>query len=159
MNLDRSVADGLCAWLIREARLISSPALFLNSFGERLRDTGLGVTRITTGVPTLHPNIDSFSGLWELGVRNDARREAGGPEIGFGIALHFGDVLYGNVGGESRLDFTATGPAVNLASRIEGLTRELEGPVLVSAEFAAAHGGTFEPLGQSALKGIAEEKP
>lgn len=89
-----------------------------------------------------------------LTAANAARAEAGEPQIGTGIALHFGDVVYGNVGGKARLDFTVIGPAVNLASRIEGLTREVDRPVLVSAEFAALHGGDFEPLGEFAFKGI-----
>ena len=89
---------------------------------------------------------------------NDARSDAGQPEIGCGIALHFGDVHYGNVGGANRLDFTVIGPAVNLASRIEGLTRELARPVLVSAEFAALCGDNFELMGEFALKGIGEKR-
>ncbi|MCP4327493.1 MAG: adenylate/guanylate cyclase domain-containing protein [Alphaproteobacteria bacterium] len=93
-----------------------------------------------------------------LADRNVVRKAEARPLIGFGIALHVGDVLYGNVGGESRLDFTVIGPAVNLASRIEGLTRELDRTVLVSAQFAALHGGEFEPLGEFAFKGIAEKR-
>ena len=93
-----------------------------------------------------------------LAETNAARRDAGEPEIGCGIALHFGDVHYGNVGGEHRLDFTVIGPAVNLASRIEGLTRELERQVLVSAEFAAVSEAEFELLGEFALKGVGEKR-
>ncbi len=89
---------------------------------------------------------------------NRERAAAGAPEIGCGIALHVGDVLYGNVGGANRLDFTVIGRAVNLASRIESLTRELARPVLVSDAFAAAHGGDFEDLGRFDLKGIAEAR-
>ena len=94
----------------------------------------------------------------ELSARNEARRAQGASEIEFGVALHFGDVLYGNVGGENRLDFTVIGPAVNLASRIEGLTRDLNRPILVSADFAATHRGTFESLGKFNLKGIAQAR-
>jgi len=93
-----------------------------------------------------------------LAAVNAARAGAGKPEIGCGVALHFGDVLYGNVGGENRLDFTVIGPAVNLAARIEGLTRQLDEPILASAAFAAVHGGDFELLGEFNLKGITEKR-
>ena len=88
---------------------------------------------------------------------NRERRQDDKPAIDCGIALHVGEVLYGNVGGRKRLDFTVIGPAVNLASRIESLTRELARPVLVSQAFADLHGGAFDALGAFALKGIAEE--
>ena len=88
------------------------------------------------------------------GVNRD-RRAGGHHAIDCGIALHFGDVVYGNVGAETRLDFTVIGPAVNLASRIEGLTRELQRPLLTSEAFASLHGGDFERLGDFDLKGIA----
>ena len=54
-----------------------------------------------------------------------------------GVGLHLGDVFYGNVGAAGRLDFTVIGPAVNLAFRIEGLTKVLGRPLLLSREVAA----------------------
>ena len=54
----------------------------------------------------------------------------------FGLALHIGEVLYGNIGGGQRLDFTCIGPAINLAARIEKLTGKLGRTILVSGEFA-----------------------
>ncbi len=86
---------------------------------------------------------------------NDARIAAGAGRINYGIALHIGDVMYGNIGGENRLDFTVIGPAVNLASRIEGLCGELNRPVLLSAGFAAACGSIVQDLGTFPLKGLA----
>jgi adenylate cyclase len=96
--------------------------------------------------------------LADLATLSVARAAAGKPKIECGIALHFGDVLYGNVGSANRLDFTVIGPAVNLASRIEGLTRQIDERVLASAAFAAIHGGHFEMVGEFDLKGIAEKR-
>ncbi len=94
-----------------------------------------------------------------MAERNGTRAAVGKAEIGYGIALHFGDVLYGNVGGQNRLDFTVIGPAVNLASRIEALTRDVDRALLVSGEFAALHSGAFEELGNYTFKGITGERP
>lgn len=85
---------------------------------------------------------------------NVARRDAAQAEIGYGIALHLGDVMYGNIGGENRLDFTVVGPAVNLASRIEGLCRELNRSVLLSADFVAASEVAAQAVGTFPLKGL-----
>ena len=52
---------------------------------------------------------------------NRERADAGLPRIEYGIALHVGDVMYGNIGSKTRLDFTVIGPAVNLSARIETL--------------------------------------
>src|SRR5206468_1284194 len=60
---------------------------------------------------------------------NSERRAAGKAALDFGIALHLGEVLYGNIGTSERLDFTILGSAVNEASRIEGLCRPLGRPV------------------------------
>ena len=68
-------------------------------------------------------------------------------------------MLYGNVGGSDRLDFTVIGPAVNTATRIEGLCKELGRNVLLSGDFAALCEGAVEPLGSFALKGLASAQP
>ena len=54
----------------------------------------------------------------KIAVRNLERRSAGEPEIHFGLALHLGEVSYGNIGAPARLDFTVIGPAVNHAARL-----------------------------------------
>ena len=54
----------------------------------------------------------------------------------FGVALHVGRILYGNIGGGSRLDFTCIGPAINLAARLEKLTGKLHRTVVASEGFA-----------------------
>ncbi len=86
---------------------------------------------------------------------NAARIGRSEPAIQYGTALHVGDVIYGNIGGENRLDFTVIGPAVNLAGRIEGLCRELGRPLLLSEAFVSAATVTVEAMGRFSLKGIA----
>lgn len=71
-----------------------------------------------------------------------------------GMALHLGEVLYGNIGSAGRLDFTTIGPAVNLTARLEPLTRELDRPILTSAPFAAACSLPLEKLGSFTIRGF-----
>jgi class 3 adenylate cyclase len=61
--------------------------------------------------------------------------------------------MYGNIGAPDRLDFTAIGPAVNLASRIEGLCRPLGYPVLISEAVSAACSAELAPLGRHSVRG------
>jgi adenylate cyclase len=86
---------------------------------------------------------------------DEARRRDGAAPLPFGVALHLGEVLWGNIGAADRLDFTAIGPAVNLVSRLEGLCRPLDRAVLVSGAFAAEAAAPLIPLGTHALRGIA----
>jgi class 3 adenylate cyclase len=83
------------------------------------------------------------------------RRGQGLPPLSFGVALHLGEILWGNVGAADRLDFTAIGPSVNLVSRLEGLCRPLGRTVLISSTVAAETGAALVPLGTHALRGIA----
>ncbi|MEM7300798.1 MAG: adenylate/guanylate cyclase domain-containing protein [Pseudomonadota bacterium] len=76
-------------------------------------------------------------------------------DLRFGVGLHVGDVFYGNIGGESRLDFTVIGSAVNQVSRIEGLCGALDEPVLVSTEFQQFSGKNYRSTGLHQLKGVA----
>lgn len=82
--------------------------------------------------------------------------EEGKTGLTCGVALHIGDVMYGNVGADARLDFTVIGPAVNLVSRIEPLCGSLNVPLVISAQLAGALPGPLRSLGRHALKGIAE---
>ena len=63
---------------------------------------------------------------------NEKNGETGRAPLNYGIGVHVGDVMYGNIGSRSRLDFTVIGPAVNMASRLETLTKQLGKPVLLS---------------------------
>jgi adenylate cyclase len=83
-----------------------------------------------------------------------ARRQQGQPPLRFGVAVHLGEILWGNIGAADRLDFTAIGPAVNLVSRLEALCRPLDKAILVSGAVAAETGLPLIPLGTHALRGI-----
>jgi adenylate cyclase len=100
---------------------------------------------------------EAMSGLDRL---NRHRAEAGKPPAEVDLALHIGEVLYGNVGAADRLDFTVIGPAVNEAARIETLCEPLGRKVLVSAEFAYAAGNCtgLRPLGRHRLRGVREPR-
>ena len=76
----------------------------------------------------------------------------------FGLALHIGKVLYGNIGGGNRLDFTCIGPAVNLAARLEKLAGKLGRVIVASDEFASYCATHFQALGKFPLAGFASEQ-
>jgi len=78
--------------------------------------------------------------------------------IEYGLALHVGDVMYGNIGSDTRLDFTVIGPAVNLTARIESMCRQLDRPLLLSSDFVRLGGISAQSLGAFPLKGIALER-
>ncbi|SCB57530.1 adenylate cyclase [Rhizobium aethiopicum] len=90
-------------------------------------------------------------------IHLDQMRQAQGlAPLPFGAALHFGEILWGNIGAADRLDFTAIGPAVNMVSRLEGLCKPLGHSVLISGEVAANTEAVLTPLGEHVLRGIAE---
>lgn len=91
---------------------------------------------------------------------NERRIAANLPTTDMYLGLHVGEVFYGNIGSEERLDFTVVGPAVNEVSRIASMCRSLDQPVLTSSAFAVA---IDEPkrllvsVGRYALRGV--ERP
>ena len=75
--------------------------------------------------------------------------------VRFGLALHLGEVLYGNIGSGNRLDFTCIGPGVNLAARLEKVAAKLGRTVVASAEFVSHFSDEFVPLGKFSMAGFA----
>jgi adenylate cyclase len=76
--------------------------------------------------------------------------------FGFGVALHVGKILYGNIGGGNRLDFTCIGPAVNLAARLEKIAGRLHRTIVASAEFSHVSGGGWTDLGEFPIAGFSK---
>ena len=72
----------------------------------------------------------------------------------FGVALHIGEILFGNIGGMSRLDFTCIGPAVNLAARLEKIAGKLSRTVVASSAFADVSSNGWTDLGEFPIAGF-----
>ncbi|NBN78564.1 hypothetical protein GWI72_09820 [Microvirga tunisiensis] len=116
--------------------------------------------------------LDAEIAVAGLGVSPPAELSGidGWAPLQSGIGLHVGDVFFGNVGAANRLDFTVIGSAVNTASRVEGLTKPLARPILMTAPVAEAVAvatgttarttaratGAVESLGRHSLRGLPE---
>jgi adenylate cyclase len=89
---------------------------------------------------------------------NKKHSESGRAPLNYGVGVHVGDVMYGNIGSRTRLDFTVIGPAVNMASRLEALTKQLGRKVLLSRAFADFVQSDFdlERVGEHAVRGFSE---
>ena len=102
-----------------------------------------------------------------LAAADDARRRLGasgttatGEALDFGISLHLGQVIHGNVGVPERLQFTLVGSAVNEVVRVQDLTKRLGCPLLATAPFASAVPSVpWRPLGEHALRGLESPMP
>jgi adenylate cyclase len=87
---------------------------------------------------------------------NEELAAEGTAPLRFGLALHCGEVEFGNIGAKRRIDFTVIGPAVNHASRLEGLTKVVQQPLLLSDSFARTLGKPLRSLGSHVLRGVRE---
>jgi adenylate cyclase len=76
----------------------------------------------------------------------------------FGVALHVGRILYGNIGGGNRLDFTCIGPAVNLAARLEKIAGRLRRTIVASEGFAGICSGGWSDLGEFPIAGFSKDQ-
>jgi adenylate cyclase len=103
----------------------------------------------------LHAVAEAQKAMTALNAKNG---ETGRAPLNYGIGVHVGDVMYGNIGSTTRLDFTVIGPAVNMASRLEALTKQLGKPVLLSRAFADLVKSDFdlEPVGEYPVRGFSD---
>ncbi|TSD89034.1 adenylate/guanylate cyclase domain-containing protein [Mycobacterium sp. KBS0706] len=97
--------------------------------------------------------LDAFAGLDAM---NDRRRAEGLDAIDAGIALHVGEVIFGNIGAPDRLDFTVVGPEVNRAARIEQMTKLVGRRILTSSRFAELSPVRLVSAGTRRLRGVAQ---
>jgi adenylate cyclase len=132
-----------------------------NRKGEILKFIGDGMLAIFPAeddddfsASSVHALEAAAEGLARLDAVNQMRRGVGRSELKIGIGLHLGEVIYGNVGSAGRLDFTVIGPAVNLASRLEDLTKRLGRPMLFSSAFARVCPRPLVSLGFQPVRGL-----
>jgi adenylate cyclase len=118
------------------------------------------------GLPTASPH-DAFNALRcaelmlkELDAWNEARADRGEPPLAIGVGLNYGPAVLGDVGTEHSLSFTVIGDTVNIASRLQGLTRELKTPLVVADAILKQIGGDLanlplklQDLGERELRG------
>jgi adenylate cyclase len=136
--------------------------------GEILKFLGDGVLAVFLPAPGRDPasvGAASLAAARELLARvadlNRAETAAGNPALEVDVALHTGEITYGNVGTAERLDFTVIGPAVNEAARLEALCGALGRHLLVSdavVRAAPAMAASLRSLGRHALRGVREPR-
>lgn len=134
----------------------------LDHGGEVLKFIGDAVMAIFPFDETERPAVDMCRAAMSTAreaiakvERCNAEREGCGlPPIQFGVSLHVGQVMYGNVGTERRLDFTVVGPAANEATRLERLCKRLGTPIVASARFNEIFPDELTPLGAHELAGV-----
>ena len=93
-----------------------------------------------------------------IAALNEKNSQTGRAPLNYGTGVHVGDVMYGNIGSRTRLDFTVIGPAVNMASRLETLTKQLGRTVLLSRAFADFVKSDFdlERVGEYPVSGFSD---
>jgi adenylate cyclase len=128
-----------------------------------LGDGTLAIFRSPALADACHAAIEAERSLRErIAEVNERRRERGVAVTDVYLGLHVGEVFYGNIGSEDRLDFTVVGSAVNEASRIAAFCRSVERDVLLSPDFHEAAPGQDREIcvsvGRYALRGIGQPR-
>lgn len=116
---------------------------------------------VTFGTPKPNPDDCNRAIKCALSMRNalkkfnEERSKLGFPNTEIGIGIHFGSVVSGNIGSESRLEYTVIGDSVNLASRIESQCKEFGRDILFSEIFANKIDDTYpkQMVGEVSIRG------
>lgn len=85
---------------------------------------------------------------------NGERESRGEPALDFGLGLHVGEVLFGNIGVPERVEFSVVGPAANEVARLESLTKKVGERILVSKSFADSMNDNWVRVGEYKLRGV-----
>jgi adenylate cyclase len=99
----------------------------------------------------------AFKASARMASLNEERKQKGLAEIGYGIGLHVGNVMFGNVGLTDRLTFSAFGSAVNEVQRLQTLTKKYPQRLIASKDFATYTGGGWVTLGKEKLAGVGQK--
>jgi adenylate cyclase len=89
---------------------------------------------------------------------NQQRQEKGEQPLEYGLGLHIGDVMYGNIGSPERIEFTVVGAAANMAARVESQCKVLGKSLLISSDFADSFPGQLQSVGHHQFDGIDEKQ-
>lgn len=139
-------------------RFIGDAALAIFPFGPSSDETPDSSAREAAQVCSraLDAAVDARA---RMASQNASRSAAGQPPLGYGIALHVGDVTYGNIGTAERLEFTVVGSAANEAARIETMTKTLGHQILISERFAAiSKDDRYRSVGRHELRGLTDKQ-
>ena len=156
---ERMGPEALIALLNRYFRTISAVVVEHGGLVTRLGgDSLLAVfgTPLNPAEDHAHRAVQAAWGLMPaLAAFNQAQVRQGEPTVRIGVGVATGPVLAGNVGSEERLEYTVLGDAVNLASRLEAMTKELEAKILLSEETARAveAWAPLQPIGRVSVRG------
>ncbi|WP_430441727.1 adenylate/guanylate cyclase domain-containing protein [Shinella sp.] len=134
--------------------------------GDVLKLMGDGTLAIFNHADPQEAAAASLKAWYDLASRVEAlnarRQEAGLATTTVHVGLHIGEVFYGNIGSNDRLDFTVIGPAVNEASRIVAASRKVGRQLLISNDLLSLlpvlEASAFEDLGAFRLKGVKRKK-
>jgi adenylate cyclase len=107
-----------------------------------------------SGVACRHALDAALEATQRMAETNHVRQQKNEAALGYGLSLHIGNVMLGNVGLPERLSFSVFGSAVNETARLEALTKRYATPIIASRAFADCCGGAWESLGSANLRGV-----